>query len=122
MSLLNTEVCINRHHCVFTGGGGGGGDCLKKIDLWQHYCLTSADTDVMCGETRNQHSLGLNCFYLLAMIFPICYYLILFSAKPIDLLAQYVSADGDDDLSVEMQEPYNVLKVCTRRIEEFFSS
>ena len=36
------------------------------------------------------------------------------SAKPIDLLAQYVDPDGDDDLSVEMQEPYNVLKVCTK--------
>ena len=35
----------------------------------------------------------------------------LIAAKPIDLLAQYVSADLDDDLSVEMQEPYNVLRV-----------
>ncbi|XP_071794813.1 splicing factor Cactin-like isoform X2 [Asterias amurensis] len=34
-------------------------------------------------------------------------------AKPIDLLAQYVDPDGDDDLSVEMQEPYNVLKGLT---------
>ncbi|XP_022110580.1 cactin-like [Acanthaster planci] len=34
-------------------------------------------------------------------------------AKPIDLLAQYVSADLDDDLSVEMQEPYNVLRGLT---------
>ncbi|XP_038068849.1 cactin-like [Patiria miniata] len=34
-------------------------------------------------------------------------------AKPIDLLAQYISADPDDDLSVEMQEPYNALRGLT---------
>ena len=34
----------------------------------------------------------------------------LFSAKPIDLLAQYVSAD-DDDLEIQMHEPYTILVV-----------
>ena len=39
--------------------------------------------------------------------FPVCP----FSAKPIDLLAHYVGSEDTEDLSVEMQEPYNVLKV-----------
>jgi len=34
----------------------------------------------------------------------------LFLAKPIDLLAQYVSAD-DDDLEIQMHEPYTILVV-----------
>ncbi|XP_041465106.1 cactin-like [Lytechinus variegatus] len=33
--------------------------------------------------------------------------------KPIDLLGQYISAEDDEDISVEMQEPYNVLKGLT---------
>lgn len=33
-----------------------------------------------------------------------------FSAKPIDLLAQYVSGD-DDDLEIQMHEPYTILVV-----------
>ena len=40
------------------------------------------------------------------MIF--CYFL----AKPIDLLAKYISAE-DDDLAVEMHEPYTYLYVST---------
>ncbi|XP_072037569.1 splicing factor Cactin-like [Amphiura filiformis] len=34
-------------------------------------------------------------------------------AKPIDLLAHYVGSEDNEDLSVEMQEPYNVLKGLT---------
>ncbi|XP_072166596.1 splicing factor Cactin-like [Diadema setosum] len=34
-------------------------------------------------------------------------------AKPIDLLGQYISAEDDEDISLEMQEPYNVLKGLT---------
>ena len=33
-----------------------------------------------------------------------------FSAKPIDLLAKYISAE-DDDLAIEMHEPYTYLYV-----------
>ena len=33
-----------------------------------------------------------------------------FLAKPIDLLAQYVSVE-DDDLEVQMHEPYKILVV-----------
>jgi len=32
-------------------------------------------------------------------------------AKPIDLLARYISAE-DDDLAIEMHEPYTYLNVC----------
>ncbi len=40
-----------------------------------------------------------------------------FAAKPIDLLAHYVGVEDNEDLSVEMQEPYNVLKVGqTKRV------
>lgn len=39
-------------------------------------------------------------------------YLILFSAKPIDLLAQYVSSD-DNDLEIQMHEPYTILVVSS---------
>jgi len=33
-----------------------------------------------------------------------------FAAKPIDLLARYISAE-DDDLAIEMHEPYTYLNV-----------
>jgi len=33
------------------------------------------------------------------------------AAKPIDLLARYISAE-DDDLAIEMHEPYTYLNVC----------
>jgi len=35
-------------------------------------------------------------------------------AKPIDLLAKYISAE-DDELAVEMHEPYTYLYVSNRR-------
>jgi len=33
------------------------------------------------------------------------------AAKPIDLLARYISAE-DDDIAIEMHEPYTYLNVC----------
>ena len=38
--------------------------------------------------------------------------LVLFSAKPIDLLAQYVSTE-DNDLEIQMHEPYTILVVSS---------
>ena len=37
----------------------------------------------------------------------------MFLAKPIDLLAKYISSE-DDDFSVEMHEPYTCLNVSDR--------
>ena len=35
------------------------------------------------------------------------------SAKPIDLLAKYVTAEEDEmDMDIEMNEPYTILNVC----------
>ena len=34
-------------------------------------------------------------------------------AKPIDLLAKYVTAEEDEmDMDIEMNEPYTILNVC----------
>ena len=40
------------------------------------------------------------------------FFLFLIPAKPIDLLAQYVSSD-DNDLEIQMHEPYTILVVST---------
>ena len=37
--------------------------------------------------------------------------LLLFIAKPIDLLARYVAIEDDDDVTIEMHEPYTYLNV-----------
>ena len=36
------------------------------------------------------------------------------NSKPIDLLGQYIGAEDEEDISLEMQEPYNVLRVSSQ--------
>ena len=43
---------------------------------------------------------------------PFFFFPFLIPAKPIDLLAQYVSSD-DNDLEIQMHEPYTILVVST---------
>ena len=45
--------------------------------------------------------------------------LVLFSAKPIDLLAQYVSTE-DNDLEIQMHEPYTILVVSSVDVFDLF--
>lgn len=48
----------------------------------------------------------------ITMVFSWQYVSYLFSAKPIDLLAQYVSSD-DNELEIQMHEPYTILVVSS---------
>ena len=43
-------------------------------------------------------------------------------AKPIDLLAKYISAEDDDLAAVEMHEPYTYLNVSTNIREKMHES
>ena len=45
--------------------------------------------------------------------------LVLFSAKPIDLLAQYVGTE-DNDLEIQMHEPYTILVVSSVDVFDLF--
>ena len=63
-------------------------------------CKVSKQSRFLCNFHDFFESLSLTLF------FSDC----LFSAKPIDLLAQYVSSD-DNDLEIQMHEPYTILVV-----------
>lgn len=62
-----------------------------------------------CDWSPTEKVLDISCSHWLITLVLMHFYFF-FSAKPIDLLAQYVSVE-DDDLEVQMHEPYKILVV-----------
>ena len=93
VNMLRTLLMSNYHMTInkTLGGGGGGSHFGWDISILeeQHFAM----------EKNILNDLVIMTYFILA-------------AKPIDLLAKYISAE-DDELAIEMHEPYTYLHVST---------